>query len=79
MIHLKRFTNTGEKLKNPVLFPEKFSIDEENLSIFSKLSLTALFNRYQKNQQTISEEDKEMERNHFYNLYAFIVHEGYSS
>ena len=49
MIHLKRFTNTGEKLKNPVLFPEKFAIDEENLSIFSKLSLTALFNRCQKN------------------------------
>jgi hypothetical protein len=79
MIHLKRFTNTGEKLKNPVFFPEKFSIDEENLSIFSQLSLTALFNSYQKNQQTISEEDKEMERSHFYNLYAFIVHEGYSS
>ena len=57
MIHLKRFTNTGEKLKNPVIFPEKFSIDEENLSIFSPMSLTALFNRNQKNQQTISEED----------------------
>lgn len=64
MIHLKRFTNTGEKLKNPVIFPEKFSIDEENLSIFSPMSLTALFNRNQKNQQTISEEDKEMESNH---------------
>ena len=50
MIHLKRFTNAGEKLKNPVIFPEKFSINEENLSIFSPMTLTALFNNNQKNQ-----------------------------
>ena len=50
MIHLKRFTNAGEKLKNPVIFPEKFSINEENLSIFSPITLTALFNNDKKNQ-----------------------------
>lgn len=64
IIHIKRFSYDGSKLKNPLSFDEEIQIDEEYMAL---------------NQQKYSKEQMNKEINHIYRLYAIIVHEGYST
>lgn len=64
IIHLKRFSYNGSKLKNPLSFDEEIQVDAEYMAL---------------NQNKMSEEQMTKELNHVYNLYALIVHEGYST
>ena len=65
IIHLKRFSYNGSKLKNAVNFDEEIQIDAEYLSL--------------NQQKYTTQQEKIREYNHFYRLYAIIVHEGYST
>lgn len=64
IIHLKRFSYNGSKLKNPLSFDEEIQIDAEYMALDSK----------KHNNDSMTKEF-----NHVYNLYALIVHEGYST
>ena len=63
---MKRFTNYATKMKNALDFPQEFSLNKEWLAVNEK-------------GLSISQTDLERERSHVYRLYAFIVHEGYST
>ena len=68
IVHMKRFTNYATKMKNALEFPEELSLDKEWLAVNEKGQ-----------SKSISAHDLERERSHVYRLYAFIVHEGYST
>ena len=61
---MKRFSYNGTKLKNPLSFDEEIQIDAEYMSPGTDRSSGAEISK---------------EYNHVYNLYAVIVHEGYST
>lgn len=65
IVHFKRFSYNGTKLKNPLDFDEEIQIDSEYLALNNI--------KYSTYQQI------EKEYNHVYRLYAIIVHEGYST
>jgi ubiquitin carboxyl-terminal hydrolase 36/42 len=57
IVHIKRFTQLGTKLKTPLNFPFVFSFDSDYMQ--DDLALN--------------------ENSHSYELYAIIVHQGYSA
>jgi len=65
IIHMNRFNYNGTKLKNPLSFDEEIQIDAEYLAL--------------KESKYDTKQLMEKEFNHVYNLYAIIVHEGYST
>ena len=65
IIHLKRFSYNGTKLKNAVNFDEEIQIDAEYLALDKSM--------YHRQDQITKE------INHVYRLYAIIIHEGYST
>ena len=62
--HFKRFSWTGQKIRNPIEFDEEIQIDAEYICLKEKY-------------QTKKEIAQEL--NHVYKLYALIVHEGKST
>ena len=57
IVHMKRFTPLGTKLKTPLNFPLAFSIDSDYML----------------------DDVAQRESQHAYELYATIVHQGYSA
>lgn len=74
IIHLKRFANNSTKLKNPLEFEETIKIDKEYMTMSDKQK-----NSYSSDYINISEKERNQEENHRYNLYALIIHEGFST
>ena len=65
IVHIKRFSWTGQKLRNPLNFDEEIQIDAEYICLSPQ--------KYQTHQEV------SRELNHVYRLYALIVHEGNST
>lgn len=65
IVHFKRFSYIGAKLKNPLNFDEEIQIDAEYMVL--------------NNNDKLRNEEIAKELNHVYKLYAIIVHEGYST
>jgi len=65
IVHIKRFSWTGSKLRNPFNFDEEIQIDAEYINLSQ--------------QKYSTDEEVSRELNHVYRLYALIVHEGNST
>lgn len=65
IIHIKRFSNTSRKLKNPLEFEETLKLDDDFLAVNST--------------DKVDSSDKLHEGSHLYTLQSLVVHEGYST